>query len=280
MATSLFDRLFVNKHDTAKAYVHDWLEPDQNRINFFSGSIIALVLVSLVSLAVETEAIRPDAQLDRHIEPLVAAINTFIVFVFATEFSLRFWSEGENPRHAGVMGRLRFLAHPVTIADILAFLPELIVLLFLPHLHGGWLAGLRALRLARLMKLARYITAFRIVAEAVKRAWPPLFASMCIAGAQLYVAAVLLYFIEGPTKPQAFGSITRSLWWAVVTLTTVGYGDVFPETTAGRIVAGIVALTGVGIVALPTGILASSFAEVFREHYEEEKKRNAKPPHI
>jgi voltage-gated potassium channel len=280
MSTHLFDRLFVNKHETAKGYVHDWLEPDHNRINFFSGFIIGLVLVSLVSLAVETEAIRPDAQLDRHIGPFVGAINTFIVFAFAIEFSLRFWSEGENPRHAGVMGRLRFLAHPVTVADILAFLPELIVIVLFPHLHGGWLAGLRALRLARLMKLARYITAFRIVAEAVKRAWPPLFASMCIAAAQLYIAAVLLYFIEGSTKPAAFGSITRSLWWAVVTLTTVGYGDVFPQSTAGRIVAGIVALTGVGIVALPTGILASSFAEVFREHYEQEQKNKAPPRHL
>jgi len=148
----------------------------------------------------------------------------------------------------------------------------------LPHLHGGWLAALRALRLARLVKLARYITAFRIVGDAVKRAWPPLFASLCIAAAQLYVSAVLLYFIEGTSKPQAFGSITRSLWWAVVTLTTVGYGDVYPESTLGRFVAGIVALTGIGIVALPTGILASSFAEVFREHYEQEQKRNAAAP--
>jgi voltage-gated potassium channel len=279
MAPKVFDRLFVNKHDTAKAYVHDWLEPDRNRINFFSGTIIALVLVSLAALALETEALRDDSQLSPGIGAVVGGINTFIVFAFAIEFGLRFWAEGENPRHAGVMGRLRFLAHPVTIADILAFLPELVVIVFLPHLHGGWLAALRALRLARLMKLARYITAFRIVAEAVKRAWPPLFASMCIAGAQLYVSAVLLYFIEGPTKPQTFGSITRSLWWAVVTLTTVGYGDVFPQSTLGRIVAGIVALTGVGIVALPTGILASSFAEVFREHYEDEKKRRTPPPH-
>jgi voltage-gated potassium channel len=275
MASSLFDRLFVNKHWTAKAYVHDWLEPDGNTINFFSGAVIALVLTSLVSLAVETEAIRPDTQVNPQVRALVGAVNTFIVFAFAIEFALRFWSEGENPRHAGWMGRLRFLAHIVTVADILAFLPELMVIVFLPHLHGGWLAALRALRLARLVKLTRYITAFRIVGKAVKRAWPPLFASLCIAAAQLYISAVLLYFIEGPTRPQAFGSITRSLWWAVVTLTTVGYGDVYPETTLGRFVAGIVALTGIGIVALPTGILASSFAEVFREHYEDARSRTA-----
>ena len=139
-------------------------------------------------------------------------------------------------------------------------------------MHGGWLAALRALRLFRLAKLARYVPAFAIVGAAVKRAWAPLMAALAVAAAQLYVAAMLLYFIEGDTKPEAFGSITRSLWWAIVTLTTVGYGDVYPETVLGRIAAGFVALAGVGIVAMPTGILASSFAEEFRERHEAQQR--------
>jgi voltage-gated potassium channel len=125
--------------------------------------------------------------------------------------------------------------------------------------------------LFRLFKLARYVPAFAIVGAAVKRAWPPLVAALCVAGAQLYIAAMMLYFIEGETKPEAFGSITRAMWWAVVTLTTVGYGDVFPESALGRVAAGLVALAGVGIVAMPTGILASAFAEEFRERHEREQ---------
>jgi voltage-gated potassium channel len=261
--------LIKRKHATLKAYIHDWLEPDDpNNVNFFSGAIISLVLISLAALALETEAIRPDSHFAPGFETFLRDINAAIVIVFAVEFTLRFWSEGENPRHAGFIGRLRFLGRFITIADILAFLPELIVLLFIPHLHGGWLAGLRALRLFRLFKLARYVAAFAIVGAAVRRAGAPLLASLCVAGAQLYVSAMLLYFIEGENNPQSFGSITRSLWWAVVTLTTVGYGDVYPTTVLGRVVAGIVAVTGIGIVALPTAILASSFAEEFRERYE------------
>lgn len=261
--------LIKRKHATAKAYVHDWLEPDRpGGINFFSGLIIALVGISLFSLALETEVLRPDTTLDRDLLPIVRAINVAIVWVFAIEFALRFWSEGENPNHAGPRGRIRFLMQPITIADVLAFLPELIALQFFPDATGAWFPAMRALRLFRLIKLARYVPAFAIVGAAVKRAWPPLVASLCVAGAQLYVAAMMLYFIEGETKPQAFGSIMRALWWAVVTLTTVGYGDVYPETTVGRIAAGLVALAGVGIVALPTGILASSFAEEFRERHE------------
>ncbi|MGE0829522.1 MAG: ion channel, partial [Hyphomonadaceae bacterium] len=81
------------------------------------------------------------------------------------------------------------------------------------------------------------------------------------------------YFVEGETKPEEFGSVTRSLWWAIVTLTTVGYGDVYPETVLGRIAAGLVALAGIGIVAMPTGILASAFAEEFRERADASARR-------
>lgn len=261
--------LIKRKHATAKAYIHDWLEPDQpGGINFFSGLIIALVLLSLFSLAIETELVRDDAALDRSWLPLVSAINVAVVWLFALEFALRFWSEGENPRHAGAMGRLRFLAQPVTIADILAFAPELIAMLFFPTYTGMLFPAMRALRLFRLFKLARYLPAFAIVGAAVKRAWAPLMAALAVAAAQLYIAAMMLYFIEGQSKPEAFGSIARAMWWAVVTLTTVGYGDVYPETAWGRVAAGLVALAGVGIVALPTGILASSFAEEFRERHE------------
>ncbi|HYD88206.1 MAG TPA: ion transporter [Vitreimonas sp.] len=261
--------LIKRKHATAKAYVHDWLEPDQpGGINFFSGTIIALVIVSLFSLAMETELLRVDSGLDRAWLPLVQWINVAVVWIFALEFALRFWSEGENPRHAGVIGRLRFLAQPVTIGDVLAFAPELIAMLFFPSYTGMLFPAMRALRLFRLFKLARYVPAFAIVGAAVRRAWAPLMAALAVAAAQLYIAAMMLYFIEGATKPQAFGSIARAMWWAVVTLTTVGYGDVYPETLWGRVAAGLVALAGVGIVALPTGILASAFAEEFRERHE------------
>lgn len=261
--------LIRRKHSTLKAYVHDWLAPDQpGGLNFFSGTIIALVMISLASLALETEAARGDTPFPAWVLPTTQTINTVVVVLFAVEFALRFWSEGENPRHKGVAGRLRFLTQFVTIADVLAFLPELIVMLFFPHLAGGWLTALRALRLFRLFKLARYVPAFAIVGAAVARAWAPLMAALAVAAAQLYIAAMLLYFIEGDAKPEAFGSITRALWWAVVTLTTVGYGDVYPETALGRVAAGLVAIAGIGIVAMPTGILASAFAEEFRERHE------------
>jgi voltage-gated potassium channel len=264
--------LIKRKHATIKAYVHDWLEPDDGAINLFSALIIVLVLASLAALALETEAARADTPMPAWVQGVVGWVNAIVVWVFAGEFALRFWSEGENPKHKGVSGRLRFLGQPITLTDVLAFLPELVVLLFLPHVSAGGLAALRALRLFRLFKLARYVPAFAIVGAAVKRAAAPLMAALCVAAAQLYIAAMMLYFIEGTSKPEQFGSITRALWWAIVTLTTVGYGDVYPETVLGRVAAGIVALAGIGIVAMPTGILASAFAEEFRERHEAKRR--------
>jgi voltage-gated potassium channel len=264
--------LIKRKHDTARGYVHDWLEPDEGGgFNAFSTLIVSLVVISLASLAFETEAARPDTPLPHWVNAFVARINETVVLIFALEFALRFWSEGENPRHRGLIGRLKFLATPLAVADVLAFLPELIMMVLFPHLSGTWLRALRALRLFRLFKLARYVPAFGIVGGAVRRAGPPLMAALAVAAAQVYVAALLLYFIEGDTKPKAFGSVTRALWWAVVTLTTVGYGDVYPDSVLGRVAAALVALAGVGIVAMPTGILASAFAEEFRERHEKRK---------
>ena len=151
--------LIKRKHSSAKAYIHDGLEPDDGKINFFSGAIILLVLVSLASLALETEALRPDTSMDASALPILRTINVAVVWLFAIEFTLRFWSEGENPLHNGVGGRVRFLLQPITIADLLAFLPELIALQFFPDAAGAWFPALRALRLFRLFKLARYVPA-------------------------------------------------------------------------------------------------------------------------
>lgn len=264
----------LRKHNSVRAYVHDWLEPDNDgSFNWMSAAIVVLVIVSLVSLAIETEATRADTLLPAWVAADIAVLNRVIVYIFAAEFVLRFWSEGENPRHRGFSGRVRFLSSPLTIADLLAFLPELVIMHLMPEARGAWLTAARALRLFRLFKLARYVPAFAIVGNAVKRAGAPLLAALSVAAAQLYVAALLLYFIEGEAKPEAFGSVTRALWWAIVTLTTVGYGDVVPDTIPGRIAAGLVALAGVGIVAMPTGILASAFAEEFRMRAEEKARR-------
>lgn len=269
---------------TLRARVHEAIEPDEtrHRLSWVTGVLVSLVLISFVTLALETETSRADSGLPAWVGVLVGQINNIIVTAFAIEYIVRLWAVGEDPRFRGIGGRLRYMFTPLALADLAAFLPEIVISIWFPHASGGLVAALRALRLFRLFKLARYVPAFGIVGAAVRRAGPALLAALAVAAAQVYVAALMLYFVEGvhpiaghPEQQERFGSVIRALWWSVVTLTTVGYGDVFPVTPLGRFAAALVAIAGIGIVAMPTGILASAFAEEFRERHERKQGKSA-----
>lgn len=252
---------------SARATLYALLEPEARPggLSWLSKLLVVLVLLSFVTLALETEP-----TLAPWLVEAIGAANAIIVLFFALEYGLRLWTVAENPDFSGPHGRLRYAATPLALADLAAFAPELLLTILAPDEGGAVLAALRALRLFRLFKLARYVPAFSIVGAALRRSGPPLLAALAVAAVQVYVAALLLYFIEGqiPKQADSFGSVTRALWWAVVTLTTVGYGDVYPVTPLGRFAAALIALAGIGIVAMPTGILASAFAEEFRERHE------------
>ncbi|MEE2565484.1 ion transporter [Hyphobacterium marinum] len=218
-------------------------------------AVVFAILASLVLLALETE---PD--LPANWRRWITLADAVIPILFAGEFALRVWAAGASRQYSGLVGRGRYFRRWVVIFDFLAFGPELIVMILFPEL---WAAArwVRLFRLFRLLKLFSMFPAFREIGLAVRDAGRRLVATVAMAGILLFCAAALLHVIEADVQPDAFGSIPRALWWAVATLTTVGYGDVYPVTAAGKTVAGFVAILGVGLVALPAGILASAFAE-------------------
>jgi len=220
--------------------------------------VAAIILASLILLAIQTEP-----ELSPIIRSRLNFIDALIPVFFAAEFSLRFWAAGADRRFAGLAGRRRFTFRWVTVFDFLAFAPEIIMLVLFPELWAGarWV---RLFRLFRLLKLFAMFPAFREIGMAVRDAGRQLGATLAMATLLLFSAAVMLYVAEADAQPEAFGSVPRALWWAVATLTTVGYGDVYPITVMGKVMAGFVAILGVGLVALPAGILASSFAERLR----------------
>lgn len=240
------------------------MEPDArsdgklSRTNMF---IVFLVLLSFVILALETEpALRAEWS------GTIAALNHAILAIFAVEYIIRLWIAGEEAGHRGIRGRLRYMLTPSALADLTAFLPELLWLLFMSAQSEEALMLLRVLRLARLVKIARFMPAFDILGAAIKRSGGQLFTTLAVALALVYLSAVLLYFIEGVGEGrEEFASIPRAIWWAIATLTTVGYGDVYPITTLGRIAASFIALAGIGVVALPAGVFASAFSDELRE---------------
>jgi len=197
------------------------------------------------------------------------AFEFFSVFCFTIEYILRVWSsvESHNPRYQSpIKGRLSFMLSPLTLIDLVVILP-----FYLGSFIGVDLRMLRALRLLRVFRLTRYARSMNLLLQVLRDEGPVIAAALFVLLMLITVAASITYLAEHNAQPEAFASIPHALWWAVVTMTTIGYGDVVPVTVVGRLCASAIGIVSVGMVALPAGILASGFNEALhsrRKRYE------------
>jgi len=184
----------------------------------------------------------------------------FSVAVFTIEYLARLWAAPEDPRFAHLSSsaaRLRYAMHPMMIVDLLAFAPAYVAL-FMPHVD---LRMLRLFRLLRLLKIARYspaLTTFSHVIVSERRA---LLGTLLLLLCVMCFSAEAMLLIEGSIQPKLFGTLPDSMWWAIETLTTVGYGDAIPVTALGKFVAAATMILGLGLFALPVGIVVTSFVD-------------------
>jgi len=187
--------------------------------------------------------------------------------VFIIEYLFRAWVCVEAHAYRdGWRGRLRYLRSPTALIDLLALSPMLLTFIG----NEAYIFRLfRMLRILRLARLGRFSSSLQLLTEAVSSRRYELGMSVMLTGFLLLVSSTVLYVVEGGTQPEAFGSIPRTMWWAIVTLTTVGYGDAYPITVVGRICAGMTAVAGIGVIAMPTGILASAFSDTLQRHRHE-----------
>ncbi|MAE70872.1 MAG: potassium channel protein [Gemmatimonadetes bacterium] len=186
------------------------------------------------------------------------AFDEISLTIFTLEYLTRLWVCTSDPRYGGSLrGRLEFMRTPMAIVDLLAILP-----FFLPVLLPIDLRELRAIRLVRffrVFKLARYSRSLRLLARVFQSKREELMIALFIEAFLLIFVSSVMYHVEHDAQPEIFTSIPASMWWGVVTLTTVGYGDMSPVTIAGKICAAVLAVSGVAMFALPAGILASGF---------------------
>ena len=232
-------------------------DDDENSMaaNLFDGAIIALIFISTVQVVLDTFALPPAAvRISRWVE-------VFSVAVFTVEYLLRVWTAPlADPARTPLRARLRYLVRPMAIIDLLAILP-----FYLPFVFPIDLRVLRMVRLFRLLKINRYTTALSSIGKVLRRKANQLVSSVFVVLLLMLVSAVLMYHIENAAQPDKFANALDALWWAVATFTTVGYGDLYPITAAGRLLSAVIALLGIGLVAVPTGIISSGFIEQMNE---------------
>jgi len=222
----------------------------------FDIFIILLILVNVVAVILESVA-----SLRLRWIGVFALLEQISLIVFSLEYLLRVWSIVDNRwraeyRHP-LWGRLRFMCSPLALIDLLAVLPFWLSM-FIPL----DLRFLRVARLLRVLKLTRYSAATNLLFEVLRDEARVIGAAMFSLFLMLVLTASATYLAEHEAQPETFANIPQAMWWAIITVTTVGYGDIVPITPVGKLLGSILGLIGVGMVALPAGILASGFSDV------------------
>jgi voltage-gated potassium channel len=222
---------------------------------FFEIFLILIIILNILAILLNSvDAINKEyGEFFYHFE-------VFSVILFTIEYLLRIYSIVENPsyRHP-LTGRLQYIKTPMAVIDLLAFLP--FYLTFLP-LDLRFIRIIRLMAMFRMFKVARYMEALTVFRKVIHERKEQLILSILFIFFILILISTVMYYVERDTQPGKFTSIPDTMWWGIATITTVGYGDMVPVTPLGRFLGGLFAIAGVGLLALPAGILSSGFFEL------------------
>lgn len=255
MSSHLIQRLRLFVYNNLQNKYHDsWLS---RYVDYF---LIILILTNVAAVIAESVDVwyYPNQQ-------LFIWFENFSIVVFTIEYLLRIWSiVDRNPEIKNWEQRWKWIKSPGALIDLIAIVPA-----FINFYVNIDLRFLRILRLFRLLKLTRYFASMRILLVVLNKERGSFQAVLFILLILIVTASSGIYLVENQAQPEEFESIPKSMWWAVVTLTTVGYGDVIPITTTGKILGAIITILGVGLAALPAGILATGLANELSQRKEE-----------
>ena len=253
----------------AKKKIHGLLHPeivgDKNWDKVINIFIIVLIILNVIAVMLET---MPAIYNDKGLMRFFDAFDLVSVIIFTIEYVLRVWSSNheEKYRHS-IWGRLKYMASPAALIDLIAIIPS-----FMHAFIGLDLRVLRMLRLLRILRLFRltaYTKAARLITNIFKKRASELMLSLVLVIFLIIIASCIMYFAEhnqpAPGLDHSlFTSIPKTIWWSVVTLTTTGYGDMYPITNLGKGLASVIMLTGIAFFALPAGIITAGFIDEFR----------------
>ncbi len=237
------------------AEILDPTSKDDSLSRGFNIFIISLIIFNVIAVVAETVS-----SFSASYSPHLRAFEIFSVGIFTIEYILRVWTCTLKEEYAHpVRGRIRYMFSPLALIDLMAILP-----FYLPMFMDADLRFLRILRLFRLLllfKMLRYSQSLNLIGNVIGDKKEELLVVFAITMAMLVLASGVIFYIEHDVQPQAFSSIPAAMWWAVATMTTVGYGDIYPITAMGKVFAGFVSILGLGTFGLPVGIIAYGFIE-------------------
>jgi voltage-gated potassium channel len=241
--------------------------PGDKTSRSFDIFILSLISINVLFLVAET------VENIYKISPLFFDnFELLTIIIFTIEYFFRIWCCVENPKYQKpILGRLKYAISIYALIDLLVILPYLLV--FLPGDYR-FLRAIRLIRLLRILKLARYSIAMGSLHSVLKRRKEELISTLIVLLILLLYAASAMYILEHEVQPEAFSSIPMTMWWGIATLTTVGYGDVYPITGAGKVLGAFIALLGIGLFALPAGLIGGSFLEEIEERKKQKKGLN------
>ena len=243
------------KHKARRKLYHILEDADYGH---WIGKLDRVLLSVLIVLDISAFILETSQPLNQNYYWLFRNIGIFSTIVFTVEYGLRIWLCTVERRFSHpVWGRLRYALTPMAIIDFISTFPFYLLLVF--H-HLAFLKTLRLLRLARILKIGRHSKSVRSLVKVIISKQEELFITLSIIAFLLIIASSLMFFAEHDAQPEVFSSIPAAMWWGVVTLTTVGYGDIYPITVTGKLLGASLACFGIGVFVLPAGIVASSFA--------------------
>ncbi len=255
--------------DTLRHRIHALLSnepPRQTASVAVTALITAMIVVNVVAVILSSVK-----ELDQVYSHWFLMIEVVSAVFFTAEWILRAWASVEHTEYFGMAtfkARLRYLLSPLPVIDLIAIVP-----LYLSIFGIVSAQSLIALRLLRLLQLARFFEPLGVLWRVIRSEAPAMMGAIFIVLVLMVIAASGMYLVERHVQPEDFGSIPAAMWWASVTVTTVGYGDVTPITVLGRVIAVAIMILGIGLVALPAGMLASRFSEELHHRREEYRRR-------
>lgn len=246
----------MNKYHKIKQRAYEILEvaaPHDIASKIADIVLMVLILLNVGIIIADTFDLSPE------VSCICGIIENVSVAIFSVEYATRIWtSDLKYPDLPSWRARLRYIRSFAAIVDLISLLPS--YLLFISA-NLMVLRMLRIFRLFRAFKLNRYTHALRDIGEVFRRKASQLISSLIVVSFLIVIAAVLMYDAEHAAQPDKFDNALSGIWWAIATLTTVGYGDIYPITAVGRIMSAVIAVLGIGLVAVPTGIISAGFTE-------------------